>query len=288
MQKLPVNSVEQEKFPCVVITRPLRQAHAFAGILRRNGIDSINVPLLDIVSFHENNPDDAQWVRQIKNRILDLDNYQKIIFVSQNAVEHGMQWIDDYWPQLPTGIEFFAIGETTANLLSGYGVAVENIATSKEGDMTSEVLLRHPALQSVVDEKILILRGVGGRGHLADILRERGARVDYCEVYQRRIPADAQSKLLQWINNCHATDRYLLVFHSGETWNYFCELLQKIQAAGKDDLMSKLTPMPILVPSARVEAQVNAAGFRHTILAKNATDEAMTQAINNYIRSNPA
>jgi uroporphyrinogen-III synthase len=151
-------------------------------------------------------------------------------------------------------------------------------------------LLLHPALQSVADEKILIVRGVGGRGYLADELRRRGAKVDFCEVYQRNITANAYASMTTWINNQQAwvDQQYLVAFHSSETWNYFCDLAGKIQASSAEDVMSKLRSLPILVPSARVENEVNKSGFHHTILAKNATDEAMTQAVNHFIRSNPA
>lgn len=282
--------LDKDKTPCVVITRPQRQAKVWADKLHNIGIDSIGIPLLDIVSFQEDNFEHEQLIRSVKNCILDLDNYHKIIFVSQNAVECAMPWIENYWPQIPIGISFFAIGETTAKLLATYGMSVINLAGSHNGDMTSETLLLHPDLQSVADEKILIVRGVGGRGHLADILWQRGAQVEYCEVYQRGISADAQSQLNDWLTDNQGWEmhNYLLAFHSAETWNYFCEVLQKIKSINTTELMLKLNTLPIVVPSVRVKEQVNGSGFHNIILAKNATDESMTQAINLYFRSEPA
>lgn len=279
-----------ERKICVVITRPRKQAEIWAEKLSRHGISSLCMPLLEITAFRDDNPDHQQQCRAIKNHILELDLYQKVIFVSQNAVEQALHWIDVYWPQIPVGVDFFAIGETTARFLVEQGLSVQNLATSNQSDMTSEALLMHPALQSVADEKILIVRGVGGRGYLADELRRRGAKVDYCEVYQRNIAADALPGMTSWINNQQAWNgqHYLLAFHSSETWNYFCDLAGKIQAANAGDLMPKFRTLSVLVPSARVEEEVNKSGFHHTILAKNATDEAMTQAVNHFIRSNQA
>lgn len=262
----------------VLITRPCQQAGLWATKLQALGINSLCLPLMEIMGF-DDKPEQEQWVRPIKNCILDLDLFHKIIFVSQNAVEQGMRWIDVYWPQIPQGIQFFAIGESTANRLRAYGLTVENLAT--DTDMTSESLLQHPALQQVNDEKILIIRGVGGRGFLGDELQQRGAQVKYCEVYQRALATNVQAAIEDWLDN-HPLEHYLISFHSAETWRYFVELLQKIQLSKSTDIVSRLKPLPLLLPSVRLQQEVNKSGFHNTILALNATDEAMTQALNLY------
>ena len=263
----------------LLITRPLEQAELWASKLQTQGINSQCLPLMDIIGF-DDEPEQEQWVRPIKNCMLDLDLFHKIIFVSQNAVDQGMRWIDVYWPQMPKGIDFFAIGESTANRLRAYDLTVENLATGT--DMTSETLLQHPALQQVNDEKILIIRGVGGRGFLGDELRQRGAQITYCEVYQRRLAINAQTAMENWLDNQLTAKKYLIAFHSAETWRYFVDLIQKIQAARSRDIMAELCTLPLLLPSLRLQQEVNKSGFHHTILAHNATDEAMTQALNLY------
>lgn len=267
----------------VIITRPEKQALIWAKKLSLCDVDSKIIPLLEIKSFQDS-AEMESIVRPIKNCILNLDLYQKVIFVSQNAVEYGMEWIENYWPQMPIGISFFAVGETTANLLREYGVSVQDLAETTQGNMTSESLLSAPGLQEVDGDKILIVRGVGGRGHLAEELRKRGAFVEYCEVYQREIPAQAKVQLLTWLRELSGSA--LMVFHSGETLDAFQALMSQIADEMKLDLQKFYGKLSVVIPSARLEKKSMAVGFAHCILAANATDEAMTQAVNNYFRSN--
>lgn len=279
--------------PCVVITRPQAQAETWAADLQTLGFASRRLPLLELRAVQ----DEAQQ-RAIKNKILDFDLYQKVIFVSQNAVDYGMAWLEDYWPQLPIGIDYFAVGATTAKKLANYGIAVTDLAISESGGMTSEDLLRAPQLQDVQGDKILIFRGLGGRGHLAETLRERGAWVDYCELYERLIPSEAQEQLQQLLAEAIGNEpagtgvkeRFILALHSGESLQNLLRLTANLgenlhspaQKTAQANALAQLQTLPLLVPSARVAETARTAGFKYLITAENATDHAMTAALLNY------
>ncbi len=257
--------------PCVVITRLQAQADVWAAELQALGFSSRRLPLLELRPVQGETQQ-----RAIKNHILDFDLYQKVIFVSQNAVEYGMAWLDDYWPQLPIGIDYFAVGATTAKKLASYGIAVTDLAVSEQGGMTSEDLLRAPQLQAVNGDKILIFRGMGGRGHLAEALRERGAWVEYCELYERLIPAAASADLQQLVADVGANHSAILALHSGES------LQNLLTLAAEANALAQLQTLPVLVPSARIAQAASAAGFHTVITAENATDHAMSAALLNY------
>src|SRR4029079_11082017 len=61
----------------------------------------------------------------------------------------------------------------------------------------SEGLLALPALAELRGKRIAIFRGEGGRDHLADALRARGAHVDCIACYRRARPASGADGLAE-------------------------------------------------------------------------------------------
>jgi uroporphyrinogen-III synthase len=267
----------------LVITRPTAQAKPWAAAMGARGFTTLELNLLAITGLQQ-----AEQLQAIKNQVMELDAYSKVIFVSQNAVDQGMSWIERYWPQLPIKLDFYAVGAASARRLADYGVQVEDLAQAAEGAMTSETLLQAASLQQVSGQKILIMRGLGGRGHLADELRARGAQVEYCELYERSLPANAEQELQLLLSTVTpaAAARTIISLHSGES----LENLQRlIVALNPSDiaLPTILAASPwcylhLLIPSERVLQQAQAAGWQQCILAQNATDGAMTQALDDY------
>ena len=252
----------------IVVTRPTAQAQPWADRLRQLGAETTVISLLEIVPVLDNTQ-----IQAIKNCILDLDLYTKAIFVSQNAVELGFEWIENYWPQLPVRVEFFAVGETTARQLQNRGAPVTDLAQSQTGAMTSETLLQSPALQAVAGEKIIIFRGLGGRPHIGEVLTARGALVTYCELYERILPESSRADFKHLLKS--SAQELVLVLHSGEA----LENLKKIM----DELgffeRTLIERIWLLVPSQRIFELARAAGLIHVYAAQNATEASMLQGL---------
>ena len=140
------------------------------------GWHCLHQPLLRIIPIEENHPQ----FHDMKNKVMNIDQYDIIITVTSNASTLALEWIDQYWPQLPVGIEWFAVGHSSAVPLMPLGMTF-NVPDGHH----SEGLLALPQLQHIQGKKVLILRGMGGREHLANTLTERGAQVSYCEFYER-------------------------------------------------------------------------------------------------------
>ena len=216
----------------VLVTRPLSQNAALVEALRQRGDSPLIFPLLDIEAFNESKHSLACEI--IENQVQNLATFDYLIFISTNAVEAGWAWIDRYWPQLPEGQHWFAIGEATATALHRHDVVVQETGVA----MNSEALLQQPLLQQLEGKKILIFRGKGGRELLRDVLQQRGATVEYCEVYQRLPVKHSPGELADMLDS--GID--MMTVTSGETLHL---LLEEAANDGiKTDIQQLRSPTP--------------------------------------------
>lgn len=259
----------------ILVTRPTAQAVPWAEQLEALGAQTTLMPMMDIVAL-----EDSASERAIINCVLAFAEYQKAIFISQNAVAYGLDWLDRYWPQLPISVRFFAIGRVTAEALqkgigdgeiSG-GVNSSYMAHSATSTMDSEALLAHPDLANIDGEKIIIFRGKGGRTLLGDELQARGAQVDYCELYERKPPEAPQALDAAFRQT---NQQAVISVHSGESLANLCSTVNE-----KDFLW--LQQQALLLPSQRVAEQAQALGFLKIIVAENACHESMVNALSEW------
>jgi uroporphyrinogen-III synthase len=234
----------------VLVVRPLREQDAFLQLLHRAGISYSFNPIMRIVPVAE----PADEVERIRELILQFAQFDRAIFISANAAEQAIHWLDQYWPMLPD-VQLFAVGQHTGEILRDYGCTV----LCPEHQQNTEGLLHEmPQLQSLDNQSVIIFRGAGGRTTLADTLTSRGAIVSYCDLYRRVIdPVSlAQAQLEQYL---------CLVAHSGE-------LLQAMGPARTVDTR-------LVVPSERVAAMGRELGYSHISVADNALPDSMFRAV---------
>lgn len=243
----------------VWVTRPLRQAEATSQLLREQGVAVWCQPVMEICPLPELGPEQ-------RNQVMNVDLYSIAIFISQNAVHYGCALIDQFWPQVPVGLNFFAVGKATARALSNQGL----LAQAPVSVLDSEGLLALPALQQVAQQRVIIFKGQGGRNTLAKTLAERGARVDNCELYSRQHCQKAVPALQASDFGLQGSDRILA--YSGAS----VELIHKtLQAAGRTEVLLR----PVVVPGERVANIAQRLGFERVVTAQNATDQAMLAAL---------
>lgn len=156
---------------CIWVTRPQHQSQPLVASLAALGAQTLSMPLLAIEAF-ENPAAEA--------RLQQLSAYQLVIFVSANAVEFSAKHMTKCG-SLP---EIATIGAATAAKCRENGLNVAYFPQQAD----SEGLLALPRFQALQGQRVLIVRGVGGRAYLGEQLRQRGAQIEYAEVYQRRLP----------------------------------------------------------------------------------------------------
>lgn len=247
----------------VLVTRPAHQAEGLIDALQKQGAEPIPFPLLEIEPIDES---DRGAYNLIKARILDLDLYAGVIFISPNAARIGEQWIDQYWPQLPVGIDWLAIGAGTAATLDSLGIHAYHV---KNG-FDSEALLADPLLENIAEKRFLILRGEGGRELLAETLRSRGADVDYADLYRRVCPRYSQAEIKSTI---YAQRLSVILITSGMALDNLLEL-----AGAESDLLETA----LIVPSRRIADLARARGFTRIRIADGPDDSSMIRALAVY------
>jgi uroporphyrinogen-III synthase len=248
--------------PAVLVTRPAGQSDALCAALQAQGLRPAVCPLIEIEPF----PQPSAQQRQC---LLGLDEYQHLVFVSANAVRHGMQWIEDYWPQLPSDLNWYTVGEASARELASHGVTVQR----PEIEMNSEGLLELVGLQDVKDQKVLIIKGEGGRETLRDTLLQRGAWVEELTAYRRHCPELAAGVLYGIIEKHHCR---LILLSSGEALHNMVSLLN-------EEELQQVQQLTVVVPGTRVAAIARNDGFSQVITAPSATDDDMLIAITGYL-----
>lgn len=282
-------------------TRPDSQNSSWIDRVEALGFETLDISLLSIDGI-----DAFADIERAKQQIINLDHYQRLIFVSQNAVDHAGKWIEKYWPQCPLGLAWYAVGQKTAKALQEtvfdiFAIKVQVEAASSS--MTSETLLSLDSLQDVRGEKICLFRGLGGRPTIHKVLEERGAIVDLCELYRRSVPDGAAQKLKNILHNRDANafkliQDYIVVF-SGETLANLHSLLDEnlsqdvgqYETAPKekirhgDPCVALKQSAKLFVPSARVAELAESFGFTNVLCAENATEEAMIAAIHQNVEA---
>jgi uroporphyrinogen-III synthase len=260
-----------------LVTRPEGQAQGLITAIEASEAAAFHYPVMEISDLEgdQDGKQEVSYWQQCKQLIMSLDEFQHVIFISGNAVNFGMEWINQYWPQIPVGIFWYGIGQTTREKMLSQGLpveihdddeAAENPSTSA---MNSEELLQHKNLQQLAQQKVLIIRGVGGRDYLAQQLILRGATVSYAQCYQRSLVDKPVAHLATFIeqNNINC-----VLVNSSESLNNVCTLTGS-------DYHSILKKILLIVPSERVQLKAKAMGFKHIRQANNASDAAMLSAL---------
>nr|WP_272889327.1 uroporphyrinogen-III synthase [Stutzerimonas stutzeri] len=247
----------------MLLTRPAEECAALAAALSEAGIHSASLPLLAIEPLDE--------TAEQRATIRELERYCAVVVVSKPAARLGLELLGRYGQQPPPGQAWFSVGAATGAILKNNGV---DASWPDRGD-DSEALLALPRLAEALEEadpKVLILRGEGGREHIAETLRLRGAQVDTLELYRRCLPEYPPGALIEILRSERLN---ALVVSSGQG-------LESLYALAGSD-WPVLRELPLFVPSPRVAEMAAALGAKIIVDCRGAGTAALLAAL----RDNP-
>jgi len=259
----------------VLVTRPKHQAQNFIRMLQALGANAIGFPCIEICPIIQ-----SDALNIVANK---LDDYDIVIFISANAAENGANFLENSVKSIKNA-KIAAIGKSTKDALLQLGLVVD---LSPEQSFTSEALLDLDAFspEQINHQRILIIKGEGGRELLQDTLKSRGAQVELAEVYRRCAPrANIQPLHELWSNN---RIQWITVTSNETLKNlYYMISEQGINEAGINQQgQAWLLQTPLVVPSQRCKQLAQQLGFNNQVLvAQSATDEAMLDIIKQNAR----
>lgn len=232
----------------IVVTRPRELAQSLAGLIERRGGRAIVFPAIEIEPLPQ------------PFALRRLGDYRMVVFVSPSAVRVAMGGLGAW----PAGVAAAAIGAGTRRELERFGVAG---VIAPEAGADSEALLA--ALPDMAGQRVLIVRGEGGRAVLGDSLATRGATVDYAECYRRSRPtANALPLIEQWKSG--AVDAVTVSSAEG-----LDNLLALIGAEGP----ALLAKTPLFVPHPRVASHAHSRLSCEVVIAGPADDELVERLV---------
>ncbi len=234
----------------VVITRPATSAARLSRLVTRCGGT--------VLPFH------VLEIRPLADPPRPPGRYDWIIFISANAVQLGASLLGELDSD---GARVAAVGAATAAALEATGRGVDLVPAR---EFSSAGLLAAAPLQSVVGQRMLIVRGRGGQETLADNLRQRGATVDYFECYERCPVRPDAALLRQWRDDGAAC---VVTLTSSQVAEAFCRAMPP-------DLAGWLNRAPLACLSEAVleSARLLGAGGRAEV-ARAHDDDALLAAV---------
>ncbi len=211
----------------VLVTRPEHQADELSTAIEDSGGEAIRFPVITIEPF-----DSIDVTRCLETLpVADIT-----IYISTNAVIYGLPYTND------DNAAIAAIGPSTKSAIESAGGQLDIFPAQ---GFDSEHLLAEAGLQDVAGKNVRIIRGDGGRELLADTLRERGATVDYLEVYRRLTRVYSPSLLTGLEHRWRDGQINYVVAMSVDSLDKLLEILP----AGCRALLAKT---PLVTPSTRV------------------------------------
>lgn len=247
----------------IIVTRTREQASELVAGLEENGASCY-----ECATIHIEPVDDYHILDEALERI---DEYHWILFTSLNGVKYFFKRL--YAKGLDArdlkGPDIGAVGKSTADLLSQYGVNADLIPPVFTGEGLAESLLD----QGVEGRNVLIPRAAEGRELLPETLRGAGAQVTIAPIYRNLPPGGRRDELRAELESGEVD---MVTFTSSSTVRNF---LTMVDAADQEDLLRLMSGVSISAIGPITAKTVTDSGLKVDVQPQQHTIEAMIKAI---------
>lgn len=238
----------------VLVTRPEPQASRLAKSIRERGGEPIVFPGIEI--------------KPVVDVAAVSGSFDWCVFLSVHSVHHSKARLPDL-----ANTRIAAIGRATA---AAVAEASYEVHVTPEPLATTEGLLADARFAVSPSQRVLIVRGAGGRDALDEALAVRGAQVESLIVYERvpaqHSPAAVAQLEAQWTED--SID--IVTATSGDT---LAHLRDALSPTGQGLLMR--TPLAVVSP--RVGERARSLGLQgELIVTDRADDLSIVAALSNW------
>jgi uroporphyrinogen III methyltransferase / synthase len=252
----------------IVVTRSREQAGELVEMLEERGAEAIQAPTIRIAP--------AEDTTALDRACADAGAYDWIVFTSANAVDYFMQRVlaNGDIRDLK-GARICAIGPSTAQRVSGYGIRVDLTPDEAKSEAVIDALRTTGNLKGA---RFLLPRADIAREVLADQLRDAGADVSEVAAYRTVLGGserDADQDIYRML-----LERQIdaITFTSASTVKNFAKILGEEQAA---DLLRTIVVASIGPVTAEAAQQL---GIETTVMPERYTIPDLVDALVEHFR----
>ena len=239
----------------VVLTRAESDAKRQLDLLANRGFTATALPLMAI-----------EPVAVASTVETELENSNTFIFTSANAVTHGLSYVMSAC--LGASTRVLAVGRKTRELLNDHGIDASS-PDREDSEGLLELLNEMDKSSPRSPNRIVLIKGEGGRDLISSVLSEQGLRVTEVNCYRRIWPSVSRSTVSDALDS--AEPRYIHI-GSGETLSR----LEELCAVCGVNAHERHT---VILPSDRVENQARELGWQSRIVAAGASDDALLEVL---------
>lgn len=246
----------------VLVTRSRHQVSKLKKLLEDFGAEVVQLPTIEIVP--------PKSFSALDNAINTIENYQWVIFTSENGVHYFMDRVFHLGKDVRElkGINIGAIGPATKNAVEKFHIRVDFMPT----DYVAEGIIEE--IKEPKGKKILIPRAKIARDILPDELRKLGALVDVVETY-RTVKPNFSFKSVKDLVTSKKVD--FITFTSSSTVTNFMDIV------GKGRIQEVLDGVRVVSIGPITKETAEKFGIQTDIMPNEYTIPAMVEAIIQYV-----